>query len=109
MDQEIASAINRAHFHQQPVANISIINANSNVKCVITAISHPNATAAMAQQYCEMMKTAARTADKVVFDVEQNESWKGRRSMQYHLYGTWEMAQKACTRYESNSQRKTKV
>jgi len=40
MDQDIASAINRALFHQQAPAHIRIMNARSNAKGAITAITH---------------------------------------------------------------------
>jgi hypothetical protein len=48
MDQEIGLAINRALFHQKAPAHIRIMNAQRNAKGVITAITHPNATAEMA-------------------------------------------------------------
>jgi len=76
MDQEIASAINRALFHQKAPAHIRIMNAKRNAKGVITAITHPNATAEIALQYCDIIITAARTVDKGVLDVEGNESWE---------------------------------
>jgi len=76
MDQEIASAINRALFHQKAPAHIRIMNAERNAKGAITAITHPNATAEMALQYCDIINTAARTVDKGVMDGEENESWE---------------------------------
>jgi len=76
MDQEITSAINRALFHQKAMAHIRIMNAKRNVKGAITAITHPNATAQMALQYRDIIITAARTADKGVVDVEENEFWE---------------------------------
>jgi hypothetical protein len=76
MDQEIASAINRARFHQKAPAHIRIMNAKRNAKGAITAITHPNATAEIALQYCDIITTAARTVDKGVVDVEENESWE---------------------------------
>jgi hypothetical protein len=76
MDQEIASAINRALFHQKAPAHIRIMNANRNAKGAITAITHPNARAEMALQYRDIIVTAARTVDKGVMDVEENESWE---------------------------------
>ena len=48
MDQEIASAINRALFHQKAQANMWIMKAKRNVQGTITAITHPNTTAGMA-------------------------------------------------------------
>ena len=75
MDQEIASAINRAHFHQKAPAHIRIMNAKWNAKGTITAITHPNATAEMALQYREIIITAATTVNKEVVDVKENESW----------------------------------
>ena len=76
MDQEIASAINRALFHQKAPAHIRIMNAKRNAKGAITAITHPNATAEMALQYRDIIITAARTVNKGVVDVEENESWE---------------------------------
>jgi len=76
MDQEIASAINRALFHQNAPAHIRIMNAKRNAKGAITAITHPNATAEMDLQYRNMIITAARTVNKGVVDVEENESWE---------------------------------
>jgi len=75
MDQEIASPINRVLFHQQAPAHIRILNAKRNAKGAITEITHPNATAEMALLSCDIIITAARTVDKGVVDVEENESW----------------------------------
>jgi len=76
MDQEIASAINRALFYQKALAHIKIMNAKKNAKDAITAIKHPNATAEMAMQYRDIILTAARTVDRAVMDVEENEIWE---------------------------------
>ena len=76
MDQEIASAINRARFHQQAPAHSRIINARRNAKGTITAITLQNATAEMAMRYRNIIITAARTVDKQVVDVEENEIWE---------------------------------
>jgi len=76
MDQEIASAINRALFHQQAPAHIRIMNARRNAKGAITAITHQNATAEMTMQYRDIIITAARTVDRGVVDVEENETWE---------------------------------
>jgi hypothetical protein len=76
MDQEIASAINRALFHQQAPTHILIMNARRNGKGVITAITHQNATAEMALQYHDIIITVVRTVAKGVVDVEENESWE---------------------------------
>jgi hypothetical protein len=76
MDQEIVSAINRALFHQQAPAHIRIMNARRNAKCVITAITHQNATAEMTMEYRDIIITAARTVDRGVVDVEENETWQ---------------------------------
>jgi hypothetical protein len=76
MDQEIASAINRALFHQQAPAHIRIINARRNAKGVIMAITHQNGTAEMAMQYRDIIMTAARTVGRRVVDVEENETWE---------------------------------
>jgi cbb3-type cytochrome oxidase subunit 3 len=48
MDQEIASAINTAFFHLQALAHIWSMYARRNAKGAITAITHQNATAAIA-------------------------------------------------------------
>jgi outer membrane biosynthesis protein TonB len=76
MDQAITSAINRALFHQNPPAHIRIMNAKRNAKAGITAITHPNATAETTLQYRDIIITTARTVDKGVVDVEENESWE---------------------------------
>jgi hypothetical protein len=76
MDKEIASAINRALFHQQALAHIRIMNIRRNAKGAFTAITHQNATAVMALQYRDMIIMAARTVDKGVIDLEENESWE---------------------------------
>jgi len=76
MDQEIMSAINRALFHQKAPAHIRIMNAKRNARGAITAITHQNAIAEMALQYRDIIITGARTVDKVVVDVEENESWE---------------------------------
>ena len=76
LDKGIASAINHALFHQQAPAHVRIMNAKSNAKGTITAITHQNATAEMALQYHDIIITAARTVDKGVVDVEENESWE---------------------------------
>ena len=74
MDQEIASPINRALFHQKAPAHGRNMNAKRNAKSAITAITHPNATAEIALQYSDIIITAARTVDKQVVGVEENES-----------------------------------
>jgi hypothetical protein len=52
------------------------MNTKRNAKGAITAITHPNATAEKALKYCDIMCTAARTVDKGVVDVKENESWE---------------------------------
>jgi len=74
MDQEIASAINGALFHQKAPAHIRIINAKRHAKGAIYAITHPNATSEMPLQCRNIIITAARTVDKGVVDVEENQS-----------------------------------
>jgi hypothetical protein len=76
MDQEVASAFNRALFHQKAPAHIRIMNAKSHAKGPITAITHENATAVMALTYGDVIINAAHTVDKGVIDVEENESWE---------------------------------
>ena len=76
MDQEIASAINRAQVHQQALAHIRILKARRNSRGAITAITHQNATAEMAMQYRDVIIMAARTIHRGVVDVEENETWE---------------------------------
>ena len=76
MDQEIASAINGALFHQVAPAHIRIMNARRNAKGAITAITHENATAEMALRYHDIIISAVRTVDKGVVDVEGHETWE---------------------------------
>ena len=76
MEQEMASAITRALLHPKAPAHIRFMNAKRNAKGAIAAITHPNATAEMALQYCDIIITAARTVDNGVVDVEENESWE---------------------------------
>jgi len=76
MDEEIASAINRALFRQQAPAHIRIMNARRNGKGAITAITHQNAIAEMAMRYRVIISTAAKTVDKGVVEVEENETWE---------------------------------
>ena len=52
------------------------MNARRNAKGAITAITHQNATAGMAMQYHDIIITAARTVDRGVVDVEENETWE---------------------------------
>ena len=85
MDQEIASAINRALFHQKAPAPIRIMNTKRNTKGAITAITHPNATAEITLQSLNIIITGARTVDKGVVDVEENESWERLKIHAIHL------------------------
>jgi len=48
------------------------MNARSNPKGAITAITQLNAMAEMAPQYRDIIITAARTVDQGVVDVEEN-------------------------------------
>jgi hypothetical protein len=76
MNQDIASAINRALFPQQAPGHIRMMDARRNAKGAITPITHLNATAEMALQYHDIIITAAKTVGKGVVDVEVNESWE---------------------------------
>jgi len=76
IDEEIASAVNRALFQQQAPAHVRIMNARRNAKGTITAITHQNATAQMALLYRDIIIKAARFVDKGIIDVEGNESWE---------------------------------
>jgi hypothetical protein len=51
MDEEIASAVNRALFQQQAPAHVRIMNARRNARGTIPAITHQNAMAEMALLY----------------------------------------------------------
>jgi hypothetical protein len=51
------------------------MNTRRNTKGVITASTHQNATAKMAQRYSDMTIAAARTVSKGVFDIEENQFW----------------------------------
>jgi hypothetical protein len=52
------------------------MNTNRNAKGAIAAIMYQNLTAEIAQRSCGIIITAARTVDKGVVDVEDNESWE---------------------------------
>jgi len=79
IDQEIASAINRALLHQQAPAHIRIMNPTRNANGAITAITHQNATAEIAMQYRDIIITAAKTVDRGVLDVAENETWERQK------------------------------
>lgn len=68
MDQEIASAIDRALFHQKTPAHIRILNTKRNLKDAITAISHHNTAAALPLTYSDIILHAAGTVYKGVID-----------------------------------------
>lgn len=89
MEQDIASAINRALVHQQAPDHIWIMNATWNAKEEITVIMHQTATAEMALQYSNIFITAERTFKKRVFDVEGNES--GERWQIHAVPAMWYM------------------
>ena len=72
MDQQIASAIKRALIHQKARAHVGIMNAKRDVKGVITAITHQNATAEMPLQYRDIIIIAGGIVEKRVVDVEEN-------------------------------------
>jgi len=74
MHQEIPSAIGRALFHQKAPANIRIMNTEKTTKGAVTAMTSQNATAAMALACPDVIIDAARTVDKGVIDIEENES-----------------------------------
>jgi hypothetical protein len=74
--QEMSSAINRPLFHEQAPAHIRIMNAKKKAKDAITAITHQNAMVEMALLYRDVIITAARTVDKGIVDVEENQSWE---------------------------------
>jgi len=76
MDQGIAPAINRVLFHEQAPAHIGIMNARRNANGAITVITHQNPTAQMAMRYLDIIITVARTVDRAVVDVEENNTWQ---------------------------------
>ena len=75
MDEEIASAVNRAMFQPQAPAHVWIMNARRNAKGTMTAITHQNATVEIALLYRDVIIKAARSVDKGIIDVEGKESW----------------------------------
>jgi hypothetical protein len=76
IDEEIASAVNRALFQQQAPAHVRIMNGRCNANATITAITQQTATAEMALLYRDIMFKAARSGDKGIIEVEGNEFWK---------------------------------
>jgi len=76
MDQDIASAINRAVFHQKAPAHIWVMNTKSNDLGTMTANTHPNANVVMALISRDLIITAVPTVDERVIDVQENESWE---------------------------------
>jgi len=52
------------------------MNTKTNAKGAITAITHANATSELGLQYSDPIIPAARTVDKGVVDVKENESWE---------------------------------
>jgi len=79
MEQDIASAINRALIHQKALAHIRFIIAKRNAKGAITEIAHRDGTAEMALHYRDIIIREASTVDKEVVDVKENESWERRK------------------------------
>jgi len=76
MDEEIASAVNRARFQQQAPAHVRIMNSKRHAKGTITAITHHNAAPEMALLYRDIIIEAARSVDMGIIDVEGNKSWE---------------------------------
>jgi len=74
MLEEIPIANHRALFHQKVPAHIRIMNVKRNTKGAITVITEQNATAPMALVYRKAIINAARTVEKGVIDIEENES-----------------------------------
>jgi hypothetical protein len=52
------------------------MNAKRNAQGAITTITEPNATAEMGMRYRDIIITAARTVDREVVHVEENETWE---------------------------------
>jgi hypothetical protein len=77
MDQEIASAIKRALFHQKAPAHIQIMHARRNAMVAIRSITPHYAMLAMALVYRNHIITTACTVDRGgVIHVEDNKSWE---------------------------------
>ena len=76
IDQEIASAINRALLQQRAPALIRIMNAKRTARGTIPAVTHQNAMVATALLSCDVIITMARTVVHGVIDVEDEESWE---------------------------------
>ena len=60
MDEEIASAVNRALFQLQAPAHVRIMKVSRNARGTITAITHQKATAEMTLLYQDIINKAAR-------------------------------------------------
>ena len=76
MDEEIASAGNRALFQQQAPAHVRIMNVKKNARGTKTAITRQNPTAEMALLNRDIIIKAAIPVDKGIIDVEGNELWE---------------------------------
>jgi gentisate 1,2-dioxygenase len=74
MNQEIASATNRALFHQHAPTHIRIMNPWRNAMGAITAIIHQNPTAEMPVRLGNIFFTAARTVHRAVVDIKGKET-----------------------------------
>jgi len=74
MYQEIASAINQAVFQMKAPAYSRIMNAKSNVKGAMTAITHQNTIAVMALVFRNIIINQVQKVNKGVIDFETNYS-----------------------------------
>jgi hypothetical protein len=76
MDEEIASAVNRALFQKEAPADVRIMNVRWNAKGTSTTIIHQNAMAEMALLYRDIIIHAASSVEKGIIDVEGTQSWE---------------------------------
>jgi hypothetical protein len=74
MAQDIASAINRAHFHQKTPAHIQMMSVKRDVKGTIMVITHQKTTAAVALTYRDVIINKARMVDMEDIDVVETKS-----------------------------------
>jgi hypothetical protein len=75
MDQGCSLPIDRVLFQQQNPGQARIMNTGRIAKGTITAILHQDATSNIAQQYCDNINTAARTAKKRCVDITDIVFW----------------------------------
>jgi len=72
MDNQIASAVDRALFQQQAPAYDQIVNTRRNAQCTMTAITHQNVTSEIALLNQDIINKVDRSVNKGIIDVEGN-------------------------------------